>query len=567
MISLRTIIFFFLVLSGFSCYAQNSNKEDRLKALVKQNGQANISIFWPGKAAVRELPENLSLRSVKDGKLYLVITPRNIERFLSLGYDYEIYYPDLSGSIRSAATVKDAMQWDSYPTLPQYDSIMQSFGRDYPDLCSLDTIGTSIKGRVIYALRISGHAGDERSVPRVFLTSTMHGDETGGFILMLRLAEYLLMNGRTDPRVSNIIQNLEVWINPLANPDGTYKFGDEITTPVRDNANGVDLNRDFPDAETPKTIFQKETADMIKFLRKHDFTLSANFHSGAEVVNYPWDRWERHHADNEWFYQISRKYADTVHAYSRPGYMDDFNNGITNGYEWYSIRGGRQDFVTWELQGRELTIELDDDYITPVNELHDLWEFNRRSLIGFLENALYGIHGITLDSENGETVPAMIYINGHDRDSSQIYSDTLSGRFTRMLSPGLWNLTFSAGGYRDTTIQDVIVTDLGRTDIEVYMKREINPEDSTYGSVPVIYPNPSRSSVNVLLPSKMAGKVNIRIMSHSGIKIADFERHVAGNRPFVLETGSLSAGVYIVVFTNTATRLSLSGRFVKSGND
>jgi hypothetical protein len=57
MISLRTIIFFFLVLSGFSCYAQNSNKEDRLKALVKQNGQANISIFWPGKAAVRELPE------------------------------------------------------------------------------------------------------------------------------------------------------------------------------------------------------------------------------------------------------------------------------------------------------------------------------------------------------------------------------------------------------------------------------------------------------------------------------------------------------------------------------
>ena len=106
-----------------------------------------------------------------------------------------------------------------------------------------------------------------------------------------------------------------------------------------------------------------------------------------------------------------------------------------------------------------------------------------------------------------------------------------------MLSPGLWNLTFSAGGYRDTTIQDVIVTDLGRTDIEVYMKREINPEDSTYGSVPVIYPNPSRSS-SILLPSKMAGKVNIRIMSHSGIKIADFERHVAGNRPFVLETGS-----------------------------
>lgn len=567
MIRLRAIVFFFLALPCLSCFAQSSNKGDRLKELVKQKGQANVSIVWPGKAAARELSENMSFRSVKDSELYLVVTPGNIERFLSLGYDYKIYDPDLSGSLRNSSTVKEAMQWDSYPTLPQYDSIMRSFGRDYPAICRLDTIGMSIKGRLIYALRISDHTGDERSVPRLFLTSTIHGDETGGFILMLRLAEYLLKNGRSDPRISNIIQNLEVWINPLANPDGTYRFGDEITTPVRDNANGVDLNRDFPDAETPKTSFQKETVDMIKFLRKHDFILSVNFHSGAEVVNYPWDKWERYHADNDWFYQISRNYADTVHFFSRPGYMDDLNNGITNGFEWYCINGGRQDFVTWELQGRELTIELDDDYVTPANELHDLWEFNRRSLIGFIENALYGIHGITLDHESGRPVPAMLYINGHDRDSSQIYCDTLSGRFTRMLSPGLWNLTFSSDGYRDTTIQDVIVTDLGRTSIEVPMRRAIKPKDSTDTSVPVIYPNPSRSSVNVLLPSKMAGKINIRVISHSGKSVAEFEKVVSGTDPFVLETGILGAGAYIVVFTNTTTGLSLSGRFVKSGDD
>jgi hypothetical protein len=32
--------------------------------------------------------------------------------------------------------------------------------------------------------------------------------------------------------------------------------------------------------------------------------------------------------------------------------------GVTNGYDWYRITGGRQDYVTWFLRGREVTIEV-----------------------------------------------------------------------------------------------------------------------------------------------------------------------------------------------------------------
>ena len=53
----------------------------------------------------------------------------------------------------------------------------------------------------------------------------------------------------------------------------------------------------------------------------------------------------------------------------------------------------RQDFVTSELQGREVTIELDDQFITPAAQLTLLWQNNWHSLLGYLENALYGIHG------------------------------------------------------------------------------------------------------------------------------------------------------------------------------
>ena len=108
---------------------------------------------------------------------------------------------------------------------------------------------------------------------------------------------------------------------------------------------------------------------MIKFLRKHDFTFQ-QISIRREVVNYL-DRWERHHADNEWFTR-SAENMPTLFTLIPGRVMMILIMALPMDMNGIPL-GGRQDFVTRELQGRELTIELDDDYITPVNELHDLW--------------------------------------------------------------------------------------------------------------------------------------------------------------------------------------------------
>ena len=564
----RLLILLFLFTPVTSLlWSQVVNKDNQLRNLVREYRQAEVSIPYPGTKAIDVLTRNVSITSVKDKNVIINISPLTIDWFISENYNYSVLERADTKSVVSATSMNQAMQWQTYPTYPQYDSIMKYFATTYPTLCRLDTVGKSINGRYVFALKISDNAAVSEDEPGVFYSSTMHGDELVGYVLMLRLADYLLKNYNLDSRVKNMVDNLEIWINPLANPDGTYTSGNAITYPTRENANGYDLNRNFPDPFTPNTTKQKETLDMMKFMRKHRFVISANFHSGSEVVNYPWDRWySKIHADNDWFNSISRAFADTIHKYSGPAYMADLDNGVTRGALWYVIYGGRQDYATWELQGREVTIELDYTKETPAPQLELLWQYDYRSFLGYLENALYGIHGLVRDAHTTGPVPAKIFISGHDADSSQVYSDTLSGRFIRLLSPGAWNLTFSANGYRDTTINNVLVVARQRTDLIVDMKSITSDIDNSYPEITLLYPNPAVSYIMAKLPEKLSGRTNIKIISQSGVKVADYLKDILSGFPVEIDLKDLTEGGYTIVFTNTHSGASYSSRFIKVGN-
>lgn len=557
------ILFFISCFSLLRCFSQNSDTDVKLRQIVSQNGQAEVFVPYKSIISFDVLTTNVSILSVKDKFVYISLSPLTVEWFISQGYAYSIVEKISAKSITTAESVEQVTQWDSYPTNTQYDSVMKSFATNYPSLCRLDTIGKSVNGKLVLALKISRNVSADEDEPKVFYTSTIHGDETGGFIMMLHLADYLLKNYSTSSRVKNLLDNLEIWINPLANPDGTYGTGNTITFPTRYNANGFDLNRNFPDPFTPNTIKQKETLDMMKFMRKHKFALSANFHSGEEVVNYPWDRWlSKLHADDAWFNSISRAYADTAHAYAGPAYMNFLDNGVTRGALWYIVYGGRQDFTTWELHGREVTIELDDQYVTPAAQLTLLWQNNWHSLLGYLENALYGIHGLVRNANSKIPVPAKIFIEGYDKDSSHVYCDTLSGRFVRFLPPGLWNLTFSAVGYSSQTVTNIVVTEGQKTELIVDLVPFVSSIDPLVKSPVLLYPNPAKNRLSALLPDEIAGHVTVKIYNQTGKLFSDSDLQVSKEIPVEIDLNLLQTGIYFIEFKNTVSGATFHGKFV-----
>jgi len=191
---------------------------------------------------------------------------------------------------------------------------------------------------------------------------------------------------------------------------------------------------------------------MIDFADQRNFVMSANTHSGAELLNYPWDTWETLPADNQWWIDVATKYADQVHDDAVSGYLTDQNDGVTNGYAWYTANGTRQDYMNYYHHCRELTMEWSTDKLLDAELLPDHWNYNRDALLGYFEEALEGIHGIVTDSVTGDPLEAMVYIEGHDIHNSHVFSFLPHGDYHRLLDTGEWNISFSKEGYKTKTL-------------------------------------------------------------------------------------------------------------------
>ncbi|UCE25775.1 MAG: carboxypeptidase regulatory-like domain-containing protein [Candidatus Zixiibacteriota bacterium] len=412
-----------------------------------------------------ELTGVVSISRVDGKVVFAYANESQMRAFEDLGYDYTLL-PHPSSLIvpKMAATLEELGDWDVYPSYDQYVAMMYQFQTDFPNLCQIHVAGSTPLGHELIFARISDNVATDEEEPEVMYTSSMHGNELTGYVLMLRLVDSLLTAYGSDPEITDLVNNLDIWINPLANPDGAYITGDEsVEGAIRYNSNAVDLNRNFPDpawGDHPDgNPWQQETIVMMDFAASHNFVLSANFHGGAEVVNYPWDCWSRLHPDNDWYYFLSRDYADTVHEYAPPTYMNGFDDGVTNGYAWYPVHGGRQDYMNYWHGGRETTIEISLTKLPPGSSLPSFWEYNRASMLQYIEKALFGIRGVVRDSHTNRPLEATVTVVGHDIDNSEISTDSITGNYHRMLAPGTYDLEFTSDGYDPLTVYGVSVTD------------------------------------------------------------------------------------------------------------
>jgi uncharacterized membrane protein YgcG len=291
----------------------------------------------------------------------------------------------------------------------------------------------------------------------VHFIGTMHGDEPLGAVLSLRLIDYLISRYGSDERVTRLVDETEIWIMPVMNPDG-------MAAGSRFNAAGVDLNRDFPDpVHEPDAVTdgrQPETVAVMRWAQAHTPVLAANFHTGTLVVNYPWD--SDMDEDNATEYEAAPddalfRFISGVYASKNPLIMSGpFPEGITNGSNWYPVRGGMQDWLYYYHGCLAVTVELSLDMQPDSSTFDDHWEANRSALLAYLELTRSGIHGIVADAQTGEPLEAEIRVDGLD---AGLHSDPDFGDYHRLLLPGEYVVHFAAEGYQPATRSVVVDAD------------------------------------------------------------------------------------------------------------
>jgi hypothetical protein len=184
-------------------------------------------------------------------------------------------------------------------------AFIDSMAKNNP-LVSVDTIGVSYQGRPMLAVKI-GPKDDSPQRPNVLFMATYHAREWAATEMALRLIKYLAVAPGTNPRVDSLVQARDIWILPVANPDGyEYTFtGDRLwrktRSPQAGGAFGVDMNRNHrqnwglddvgssPDPTSdiyrgPSPASEIETRNIEAFHVAHPPVVSISYHTYSGLL-------------------------------------------------------------------------------------------------------------------------------------------------------------------------------------------------------------------------------------------------------------------------------------------
>lgn len=361
----------------------------------------------------------------KDGTAH--VGPEELE---TLSQNNITYVPVISNKFnqRSARTTLGG-----YHNYKQLKAFINKLVNKHHKIAETFTIGRSVENRELIGVRMGSRRNT--SAPQFKYVGNMHGDEAVGREILLKLIEYMLEEyTKGNPRITRILDSIDLFILPSMNPDG-------FEHKRRGNANARDLNRNFPDRfnrqiGTP----EPETQAIMEWSKENHFVLSANMHGGSIVANYPFDgnkegisrRYEKT-VDDQMFRELALTYS---REHPKMFYSREFHQGITNGAQWYVLYGGMQDWNYLETSDMEITVELSYRKFPAPHKLNGFWEDNRNSLISYIEiletNLLHG-----RVTRNGRGVPGIeIQVN----EINHTITTNKQGYYWRLLPQGVFHI-------------------------------------------------------------------------------------------------------------------------------
>lgn len=327
----------------------------------------------------------------------------------------------------------------------------EAYAAAHPAIAEFHVLGQSVQGRDIFALRISDNVQVEEDEPEFVCWASIHGDEYASGEIAYRWGLELLDGYGVDATLTAYIDDLEIWVIPLLNPDG-HENG------TRENVNGVDLNRDFGwnwDAwgGSTGTYSQPETRSLQEFCLKENVSLSATLHCEGNVFLYPWCHSPNNVPEHTLVVSVGALYANAT-GYTLKESWDDYE---THGELLDLIHGGYGSLCYTS----EISLSLQQFGNSYAGNTAGLEKFCKEASTGS------GLHGLVTDAQTGLPLRAAVTISGSPYPA---YTDPVLGDVHRLTIPGDYDVTVWASGYVPQTVSGVHVAHGAMTDFAVALQ-------------------------------------------------------------------------------------------------
>ena len=290
-----------------------------------------------------------------------------------------------------------------YYTYAEIVANLDSMYAQYPNLITQKySIGSSQQSRTLWAVKISDNPNLNENEPAVGFDALVHAREPQSMATLMYYMWYLLQNYGTNPEVTALVNNREIYCVPCFNPDG-YEYN-RTTNPSGggmwrknrrnngDGSYGVDLNRNFgfawgydnigssptPSSETyrgPSAFSEPECQAIRDLAIQRSYKTHFNMHTYGGYILYPWGYMDAETPDSLTY----REFAELLTSQS--GYLYGSGSELLG----YPSNGSIRDWMYGEqtLKGKTFgyTIEIGDDFWPSQSQIFPIAQQNVSTMI------------------------------------------------------------------------------------------------------------------------------------------------------------------------------------------
>ncbi len=358
-------------------------------------------------AGLLTAPLGLDVWEVRPEHVVLQAEEAQVSRLEAMGYQVEqlrMTEPYLSAFATEAAAT-------GYHTVASLEQDLRELAERYPEIAELHEIGRSIEGRPLWALRIGERRGSDR---KVAFFGCHHAREWISVEVPYRLAAHLLDNSSSQP-VQGWLQQGEVWVAPMVNPDGheytrtTDRLWRKNRRRNRGGSVGVDPNRNYgymwgtlnvstsshvpsdPTYVGPRAFSEPEVRAVRDLVARQLFGGVLSYHSYSQLILYPWGYTSAAIVDDADLREM-RGLAEDMERLIRGVHGKTYT--AQQASELYPTAGDTTDWTYGEYDAPSLTIELrpasamDGGFILPADQIQPCWEENRPAALEFIRHVL-----------------------------------------------------------------------------------------------------------------------------------------------------------------------------------